>query len=120
MTTALSHPNRAALFGFLLVLPFIIVNFIVALRLEPLYSALGSMGFLTSPWLPGLLLLLFPLALFVTIRPMLRKDNTCGYHRFYPLNIALGALIIAATIFFWNGLGQDIIACDILHIPNCD
>jgi hypothetical protein len=120
MTTVLSHPNRAALLGFLLLVPFIIVNFTVALRLEPLYSTLGSIGFLASPWLPVLLLALFPLALFVTIRPMLRKDNTCGYHRFYPLNIALGALILAAVIFFGNSLGQDLIACDILRIPNCD
>lgn len=114
-------PNRSALTGFLLVLPLIVLNFIVALRLEPIYSFLGSINFISaSPWLPALLLLLFPIAFFVTIRPMLHKDNTCGYHRFYPLNVALGALILAATIFLWNGLGQDIIACDVLKIPNCD
>lgn len=116
----MSH-TKAALFAFLLVLPFFVLNFIVALRLEPLYSALGSIGALTSsPWLPTLLLALFPIAFFIAIRPMLHKNPVCGYHRFYPLNVALGALILAATIFLWNGLGQDIIACNILKIPNCD
>ncbi|MFZ2887044.1 MAG: hypothetical protein WA021_04465, partial [Minisyncoccia bacterium] len=96
---ALSTPNRAALIGLLLVLPFIILNFIVALRIEPVYSFLGSIGLLSSsPWLPTLLLLLFPIAFFITIRPMLTKCDA-GYYRFYPLNIILGALILAATIF---------------------
>lgn len=112
--------RRSALIALALVLPFFILNFIVALRIEPLYSALGSLGVLTgSPWLPSMLLMLFPMAVFVAIRPMLHR-RTCGSNAVYPVNIVLGAILLAATIFLWNGLGQDIIACDILRIPNCD
>lgn len=112
--------NRAAIYGFLLVLPFFLLNFIVVFRLEPIYSFLGSISALSSsPWLPTLLLLLFPIAFFITVRPMLTKCEK-GKYRFYILNILLGALILAATITLWRGLGEDLIACDILKIPNCD
>ena len=113
-------PNRAPLYGFLLVLPFIVLNVIVSLRVEPVYSFLGSISVISStPWLPMFLLLLFPVAFFVTVRPVLHKDAN-GKHRFYILNSILGALILAATVLLWGGIGEDIIACDVLHIPNCD
>lgn len=113
--------RRAALHGIALLLPFFITGFIVSLRLDPVYSWMDSLGLLTaSPWLPTLLFLLLPVSVFVTIRPMLRRDNTCGKHPIYILNILLGALILGFTIFVGQGLAEDFIKCDILKIPNCD
>lgn len=113
-------PHKAALYGFLILVPFIVLNFIVSLQIEPLYSFIDMAGLLfANPWLLIALVGPFPIAFFVTIQPMLRKDAG-GRHHFYILNAILGTLILAATIFLWHGLAKDIISCDILKIPNCD
>ncbi len=113
-------PQKAAYVGFLLVLPFFLLNFVVALRLEPIYSMLIAANLISStPWFPTLLLALFPIALFIVIRPMLRHD-AAGKRHFYILNSLLGVFILVVMIFLWGGLGEDIIKCDILKIPNCD
>lgn len=111
------HPNRSAILGVLLTLPFILLNAIVVSKFEPFYSLIRP-GLHTSPtesWLLMAALLLLPVAFFITIRPMLD-----GTRRLYPINIILGAFILLGTIFLWSGLSEDIFMCDVFHIPNCD
>lgn len=112
--------NKATLWGVILVLPFTLANLVVQWKPEPFYSALESVRMLTGkPLPPVILLMLFPVAFVVTISPILKRGID-GRHHFYALNIIWGAIILIATVFLWFGLGQDLIACNILHIPNCD
>jgi len=114
-----SH-NRAALIGFLYTLPFIILNFVVTLRLEPLYSFLGSFPAIrNSPYIPLILLFLFPIGAFIVTRPMLQKGIT-GTRTFYALNAVLALIILGVFVVFSYGLGQDLYRCEVLKIPNCD
>ncbi len=121
MNSRPSPGNKAALIGFLLMLPFFALNAIVVSKLEPFYTLIRP-GLHTSPAESVLLnavLILFPIAFFITLRPMLRRGYDGKYH-FYIINALLGAVILAVTVLIWGGLAQDVISCDILKIPNCD
>lgn len=110
------NPSSAALNGFLFAVPFFILNFIVALRIQPLYSFLGSFPAIrATPLTPLLLLLLFPIGAYIAARPMFY-----GKRKFYPLNalVAAGLLVIFWVLF--TALGEELYRCDVLNIPNCD
>ncbi len=114
------HPTQVALTGLLFALPFILANFVVALRLQPLYTWLGSVETLQqTPVLPLLLLLLFPVGAFVAARPLLEKDSK-GKRQFYILNAALATTLIVLFVVMFSALGEEIYRCEVLHIPNCD
>lgn len=112
--------QRSALTAFLLVLPFILLNFVVGLRLEPVYSLMGNIGLLgPTPWFPTLLVALFPVAAFIAMRPMLHAGPD-GKRKFYFLNALIAALAVGVAVFLWWSLGEDIVKCNVLKIPNCD
>lgn len=113
-------PSASAVIGFLLALPFIIVNFIVALRIEPFYSFLGSFPAVrNSSLFPLLLLLLFPIGAYIVIRPMLQKAPD-GKRKIYLVNSVLGAIMLLVFLVLFIALGEETYRCDILKIPNCD
>jgi hypothetical protein len=72
----------------------------------------------SSPILP-LLLLLFPVGAYVSMRPMLFKEKD-GQIKIYILNSILAALLLAVFLFLFIPLAKDVYTCDILKIPNCD
>lgn len=109
--------RRSALLGSLCALPFVLMNFVVALRVEPFYANLGSVPVIrNSPVTPLLLLLLFPVGAFVAMRPLFAGGKKSGY----AINILVSMLLIATFIPLFLALGQDLYRCDILQIPNCD
>lgn len=96
--------------GLLLALPFVIANFIVSLQIEPFYSFLESFPVIrNSPVLPLVLLLLFPLGAFISIR----EEKSA-------LNIIVAAVLIIVFIPLFFGLAEEMYRCDILKIPDCD
>jgi ethanolamine transporter EutH len=114
------NAHRAAVTGLLFILPFFILNVIVALRFDPFYSLLGAVPAIrNSTLLPLILLLLLPIGAYVAARPMLQKDES-GKRKMLILNSIVAVTLIALFIPVFFGLGQDMYRCDILHIPNCD
>lgn len=106
--------------GILYTMPFFIINFIVSLRLEPIYSFLGSFPIVRqSTFTPLVLLLFFPVGGIVAMRPMLTK-NSDGKYEIYVLNLIVAVLLFAIFVFLFSGLAKDFYTCDILNIPNCD
>lgn len=68
-----TNPKVAALTSLLFIVPFLLLNTIVANRIEPFFSLIRS-GQHTSPQeyvLLPVVLLLLPLGAFIAIRPML-------------------------------------------------
>jgi hypothetical protein len=111
---------RAAIIGFLFVVPFFVANFIVALRIEPLYSFLGSFPAIrNSTFIPLLLLLLFPIGTYIAVRPALQKGPD-GKRAMHVVNIAVAAIILAIFLVLFYALGEEAYRCDVLKIPNCD
>ena len=121
MKNIASNPKSAAIVGFLFALPFLILNTIVGIRIEPFYSLMrpdnhsGPLEYV----LLAVVLLLIPVGGFIAARPMLQKGAN-GERKFYLLNTILAAILIAGGIALFVGLGSDIYRCDVLHIPNCD
>lgn len=116
--TKIINPNKAAFVGFLFAIPFVVTNFIVALRLEPIYSFLGSFSVIrNSPFLPLFLLLLFPLGAYIALYPMLKKGRKSN---FYILNSIVATILLAIFAILFFALGEEIYRCEILKIPNCD
>jgi hypothetical protein len=114
------NPNKAAIIGFLFTLPFIVTNFIVALRIEPIYSFLGSFPIIrNSPFFPLLLLLFFPVGAYIATRPMLQK--TPGAKRkIYAINSILAVVVVAIFLILFYALSEELYRCEVLKIPNCD
>ncbi len=116
----MSKHIRALFIGIIFVLPFILMNFIVALRLEPFYSFLGSFELIRNSTLtPLVLLLLFPIGAFVAVRPMLRKNADSNRH-IYVANTIFAIITIIIFLVLFAALGEEAYRCDVLQIPNCD
>ena len=111
-----TKPTAAALLGALFVVPFLLLNAIVAARIEPFFSLLRP-GLHTSPQeyvLLPVVLLLVPIGAFIALRPMLR------HRRLYVVNSLLAILLLVGFAAIAYGLGMDIYRCEILQIPGCD
>ena len=116
-----TNPKSAALVGFLLILPFLFLNMVVARRMEPLFSLIRP-GLHTSPHeyvLLAFVLLLIPVGAFIAIRPMLQRGSD-GKRKFYLANGILAAILLLVFVLLSVGLGSEIYRCDVLQIPNCD
>ena len=115
-----SRPWLAALVALLFVVPFLLVNLVVVYRVEPFFSLLRP-GPNTGPYeylVLAILLLLVLVGALIALSPLRRGAD--GRRRFPPLNIAIAALLIAGFVLITVNLGQEIYACDIARIPNCD
>ena len=97
------------------------MNVIVAVRPEPVYSYLGSVGVISASPLPlvPILILLGLIGSFVAAWPMLQKPEG-GRRRIQPLNAVLSLGLLCGFAFIAFVLGEEIYRCDILRIPNCD
>lgn len=112
--------TSAAIKGFLYVLPFFVVNLIVGLRIEPLYSLLGAIPLIRrSPIIPLLLLLLFPIGAWVALRPIWSK-NAQGKRTVYILNGFVAFVMLSVFLVIGAALGEEWYRCDVMKIPNCD
>lgn len=121
MKTFTSHPRSAATLGFLLLLPFVTLNAIVAHRVEPLFSIIRP-GVHTSAFeyvLLGIVLSLLPIGAFIASRPMLGRASD-GTRSFYLANTVVAAFLLIVFATLAMGLGSEIYRCEILNVPNCD
>lgn len=120
MKNITTNPKSAAILGLLFVLPFLIMNFIVVFKPDPIYSFMGPIGFISStPWPVVLLILLILVGALITVRPMLPK-GTDGKRKFHLVNAIIAAILFAEFILLAVGLRSEIYRCDGLHLPNCD
>jgi hypothetical protein len=109
---------RSALLGFLLATPFLVLNFIVALRIEPAYSLLGLFPAMrNSPFLPLGLLLLFPIGAYISLRPWIENKKKGGG---YMLNVLVAGLLLLLFVPIFSALASELYRCSVLLVPNCD
>jgi len=121
MQNITSNPKPAALVGFLLALPFLLLNTIVGSRIEPFFSIIRP-GIHTGPFeyfVLAVVLLLLPLGAFIAARPIFQKGAD-GKRKFYFANLIIATILITGFVALSVGLGSDIYRCDVLQIPNCD
>ena len=111
----------SALAGMACAAPFLLVNAVVANRIEPLFSLLRP-GVHTGPLEYPLLAALLVIALggaVVALWPLLRRDGD-GMRRLPILNLVVAGALIAGVVLVGVTLGTEIYACDIAGVPNCD
>jgi hypothetical protein len=112
---AKSIPSTSWIYGFLFSLPFLLLNCIVALRIQPFYSWLELVTPVRrSPMLPLFLLLLFPVGAYVAARPMIERK------KFYLLNSLVAVALLIFFFVVFPALSIEAYRCDVLVIPNCD
>ncbi len=126
LKSILTNPKSAALAGFLLALPIGLLYTILVLEIQPLEAFLkplftsdsgrtNAFGLVTI--LGGMLLL--PVALVVSLWPMMRRDAD-GKRNLHGINLILALAIVALITFTWGGFVKDFVNCEVLNLPNCD
>lgn len=111
---------RFALLGISFSLPFFIANTIVTIRIEPWYSVLEAFPHIrNNPFLPLVLLLLFPVGAYIAATPMLPKKPGAK-SRMIMTNFIVTFLLLSAFTVLVTALGWELYRCDVLRIPQCD
>ena len=113
--------SPAALVALAFAVPFLLLNAVVANRLEPLFSALRpgpGAGPFEYPLLFGVLGLGLVGAV-VALRTVVQKASD-GSRRYPILNIVVAVVMLVGFTFVTVGLGDEIYRCDILNQPFCD
>ena len=104
-----NRPTAAALIGLLCVLPFAVLNAIVANRVEPFITLLRPDTHTSTREIVlfTFVLLMLPLGAFVALRPILRKYHA-GKRRFFLMNCAAATLLLALFSVIAFALGSEI------------
>jgi hypothetical protein len=102
----------------LFLLPFLILNAIVALRLQPFFFLIrpGEHTSMQEVVLLALSLLAIPAGAFFALRPLLRRPPV----RVYVLNGFVALLLLGVFGLLAVNLGAEVYACEVQQIPNCD
>lgn len=110
-----------ALLGFLLVIPFILLNTIVAKQLDPVFSLIRPGAHTSSQefFLLFSSILLILIGAGIAASPLLKKTRT-GALPFYPMNALVATFLLFMCVTLVSELGSEIYQCDILQIPHCD
>jgi len=101
--------------------PFLLLNTVVALRLEPYFTMLRP-GPHTGPVEIPLLvvvLLLMPVGAFVALRP-LRSADVDGRRSVPIVNVLVALVLVGGFLVIGGALGEEIVRCDVLGVPRCD
>lgn len=110
------NPNKYALVGLGLLTPFIIINSIVANKLQPFYSLLTP--FSESEGLKIFLLIisltLILVGSMVSAVPLIRNKKI-----YFP-NLIISILLFLIFASLTLLLGEELVRCEVLQIPNCD
>lgn len=120
-------PMRHAAIGLVLAVPMTILLAAVILRVEPLEAAMRA-AFVDENDRTNLFgnifafgsLVALPVALAVSLWPVIRDSARDARRHLYIANIAVAAVILALIIPSWGALADEIYRCDIARIPNCD
>lgn len=119
-------PNKAAIYGLLLILPIgaLILGIVLGIKeIESFFKFYltddgnipNRLGY--AYMLAGLFAL--PAGFLISVWPMLKKHKG-GRRRIYMLNLIVAALGLILIIPLTAGFLEEIYRCDILGIPNCD
>ncbi len=111
---------RTALAGLAFVVPFLVLNTIVARPIQPLLALLRPDGHSTplEYALLATVLLLLPAGAFVALTPATLRPAT--FPRPPLANAAIAALLLGGFALVSFALFEDIYRCELLAIPNCD
>jgi hypothetical protein len=118
----LARHHRFALAGLLLFSPFAVVVLSVWLDIAVVRDLLTGGG--DRPNAVGLVaivggLLLLPVALAVTLLPMLRGEPS-RKRRLHAVNLLVCAVIAIPLATMLYGIGEEVYRCEIRGMPNCD
>jgi hypothetical protein len=112
-------PKRAVLVGLLLCLPLVILLWLAVLGIEPAFmvgkdqpSIAGSLVVLGAA-------LLLPVALVVSLLPVVRNLRQGGRFTAYPENLVLAGIILVVLLIIVGAIVVDQYPCWIGE-PNCD
>jgi hypothetical protein len=116
-----THTAAPGVHGALLVMPFVVLNAIVANRIEPFFSVIrpGEHTSAQEYLLLAVSLLLLPLGAYQFVRPLLREWGQ-RKPKFIVWNLAIALVIGAAFVAISLELGSEIYRCDVLGLTNCD
>jgi heme/copper-type cytochrome/quinol oxidase subunit 4 len=94
-------------------------------QFKPLVSILRPNGVTSNVEIIFLftLAVIFPLVgAFIALHPMFRKEKKTKKHsrRFYIFNTIVAVFLIFGVLLLTKELSQEIYACDIMNIINCD
>lgn len=109
-----TNPPIAALAGSALLVPLFVLNFTVANRVEPFFSAIRPSPL--EPVLLGVSLLLLPVGALVALRPVWRTAGRPRHVANWLIAVVLLGLFAAISV----GIGEEVYRCEVLQIPNCD
>lgn len=115
------HHHPSAFVGLALLLPFLILNYIVANGVEPFFSWIrpglhtGNLEYIVL----FITIFLIPVGIYIAMHPMLQKVEK-GEQKYFLLNVLVAIALSMIFIMLVSTLGAEIYYCDILHIPNCD
>lgn len=115
-----SHHQTIGL-GILLVLPFLIFNYLVSSSNAQFLRFIRPEGH-TSNLEMALLIGSLTLALcagIVALLPM-RSSKDSGTRTVYLINLVFGVSVIIATVVIVYALGIEMYACNVMNAPNCD
>lgn len=117
----LKSPTYRALFGFACIVPFVLLNAVVANRTEPFFSFIRPA---TRTGLFEYLLLFLSIGLIalggiIAATPMFQK-NKQGKYTFYFLNAGIAVVMILIFLLLASTLTTEIYRCEVLRVPNCD
>lgn len=121
------RPERYALVALALTIPIAILVAAISFKIEPLETALKEIfadendrpTVLGSIYVFGGLLAL-PVALAVSLWPVLRDGLREARRHLYIANLAMALVVLALMVPTWGAIAEEIYRCDVLRIPNCD
>ena len=111
----------SAAVGLAFAAPFLLLNAVVAMRLEPYFSLIRP-GVHTGPMEIPLLvvvLLLLPVGAFIALRP-LRSTDAHGRRRVPVVNVLVALALVCGFLVIGGALGEEIVRCDVLAVPHWD
>ena len=113
--------NTAALLGGMCLLPFVILNAVVAKRIEPVFSFIRPGPHTSSFEMILLAIVLACIAVGAFIAAGLLWGGSARRSvRVYLLNGTISALMLVVFVVLTAALGGEIYRCEVLEIPNCD
>jgi hypothetical protein len=112
-------PKIAVLVGLLLCLPLVILLWLAVLGIEPAFMVGSGQPSLTGSLVVLGAALLLPIALVVTLAPVVRNLRQGGRFAAYPENLILAGTILVVLLIIIGAIVVDQYPCWI-GVPNCD
>ena len=116
MKTMLTYPRSAVVIGFLLCLPFAVLEYVFNILNNP--RALEPQNLTSLTVLFGLMWLL-PTVFLVILMPLVRALRAGNTSMANPVFLLLRVVVLVILAWVWGGILIDQLPC-FLGVPNCD